>query len=68
MYKCGICGKQTESGMRSYKIVTEKRDKEYRTYDGRTIKGWEIVKEVLTCEKCRFGVINEEKTAKGDTI
>ena len=62
MYKCGICGKQTESGQRSNKIVTEKREKEYRTRDGRTTKGWEIAKEVLTCEKCRFGVISEEKT------
>lgn len=52
MYICAINGTVSKPGELAYKIVTERRPKEYKTSDGYVFaKGWEVVKEIMVCKQ-----------------
>ena len=50
-YRCEKCGRVTPAGEKQYKIVTKKQPKVYPN----SSVGWEIVKEVRVCSKCKGG-------------
>jgi len=54
MYKCQLCNSQIGPHNRQYRIVVEKREKEYHNGDDgeRVSQGWEIVRELVVCSDC----------------
>jgi hypothetical protein len=55
MFKCEKCGKISNPGETSNKVVVEKRDKTYRYKKDKvemTSHGWEIKKEIIVCDEC----------------
>jgi len=56
-FRCGLCGEVQPPGTKPVKVVTKIRKKEPRVkmrgdLAADYIEPWEIVKEVLTCQKC----------------
>jgi len=51
MFKCGRCGKTTESREKENRVVVAKRDTTYSN-DGKNSSGWEIKKEISVCDRC----------------
>lgn len=64
MFKCKICGKNSQSGERSHKLTLKSRERSYtnkrviedeegkRKVIIKNSEGWEIVKEILACQEC----------------
>lgn len=51
MYKCQLCNSNIGPRKCHYKVVVEKREREYHNED-KVSKGWEIVKEMVVCSDC----------------
>ena len=51
MFSCEQCGRQTGAGEKQAKKVTSRRPKIYSNGG----VGWEIVKEISVCMKCKGG-------------
>ena len=56
-FRCDVCHDAQKNGTTQTLIVTEKRAKEYSTYNPKTkqskqSKGWEIVTEIRVCPVC----------------
>ncbi len=56
MFKCGKCAKSSEPGEKMSREIVEVRNVSYFDKDGDLIgKGWEIVKEINICPRCKGG-------------
>ena len=51
-FKCDYCNKPQENNTKPNRVVVETRDVTYKTRDGQTPTGTEIVKEVDLCKGC----------------
>jgi hypothetical protein len=51
-FKCDYCSEPQPNGIKPNKVVVETRNVTYRTKDGQTPSGTEIVKEVDLCTGC----------------
>jgi len=49
MYKCEQCGRNSNAGEKQYKKIVAKREKRYSNGG----VGWEIIKEISVCNKCK---------------
>lgn len=52
MFKCGICGENSEEKEKASHVILETRKRTYNYGPGLVSTGWEIVKEVLAHAKC----------------
>jgi uncharacterized protein YqkB len=57
MFKCGSCRAQQAKGVKTTRLVVERRPKDYTRLDknGQPVligRGWEIVRELLVCPPC----------------
>jgi hypothetical protein len=64
MIFCENCGSQTQLRDKTFRVVVQKRDKTYYgldKYDNQKeiARGWEIVKEINCCKKCKEEITNE---------
>ena len=57
-FKCNYCSKPQLNGVKPNRVVVETRNVTYRTNDGQTPTGTEIVKEVDLCATC---VVEQDK-------
>ncbi len=46
MFKCAITGRLSKPGEKCNKIVTERREKEYKRAGEIIARGWEVVREI----------------------
>ena len=51
-FKCDYCSEPQENHTKPNRVVTETRNVTYKTNDGQTPSGTEIVKEVDLCMDC----------------
>jgi len=51
-YRCQLCNSLIGPKVRQSKVVTAKREREYRNEEGKVSQGWEIVRELKVCPDC----------------
>ena len=57
-FKCDYCSETQPTGTKPNKVVVKTRNVTYKTKDGQTPSGTEIVKEVDLCANCNEGEQN----------
>ncbi len=55
-YRCEECGKVSKPGEKQNRIVVETREVDYEQKDFTRTKGWEIVREIKVCDKCKLEI------------
>jgi rubredoxin len=69
MYKCQLCGRDSQANEPAVKLITEKRWKTYYNQYGHSIgTGWEIAKELSVCPLCYADKQKLRDTVKAQTL